>query len=450
MNSFSLSTYLRFRTSDRSPELRAHLSRWAIDTSDIGAQCIISFGIFAILVAIFLFPPVQGLGRDLHVFSLAFSFTSLAGCAIARYGFGRNVNRVIRILSVFIFIFASIACHFEAPQLDQSRIHFNLVANYLLAFGTVCACPVYWGKLDWLWYSITYCGINTIAIFAGTDDVNMRTLAVIAPILFPVLKGLVVNLFLYFGLFQFYAQQVGVEREKAKQEHELALAARIQQSLLPGKRTVSYRDFQIDMYHKSHASVGGDWASYWEVDDNQMVVVTMDATGKGIQAALVVHAVQALWADAKTHETFDAAKWIARVNNALLTMGTREAHTMTLAILEIKGDQMTYWSAAHPPLLVEDDERNHRFIYGRGNLLGLSPDAQLTPVSLNATKQAVLYSDGLIPNASTFGKRQRGLFFAGLEEHGLKHVDAIDEQDDKTMIWIQRRSTTSTHQQTGS
>ncbi len=79
-----------------------------------------------------------------------------------------------------------------------------------------------------------------------------------------------------------------------------------------------------------------------------------------MQAALICHAVQSLWADSLADSHFDPERFLRRVNSTLFTLGKNQPHTLTLGILRMTKDDLTYWSAGHVPVLVYSDSKVQR------------------------------------------------------------------------------------------
>ncbi len=80
-------------------------------------------------------------------------------------------------------------------------------------------------------------------------------------------------------------QEKLIQRERI--EHELELAQRIQQGILP-KETPALPGWQITAHWQPAHTVGGDFYDYIQFQDGKIGIIIGDATGKGIPAALVM------------------------------------------------------------------------------------------------------------------------------------------------------------------
>jgi hypothetical protein len=167
--------------------------------------------------------------------------------------------------------------------------------------------------------------------------------------------------------------------ERAKHHYELRLASELQDSVeLPACLTLPGNMVVRTMQDK-HDIVGGDWlAMRSEVD--ALYVLSIDATGKGVQAGLIVHAIQALWLDAFESSVFEPKAWVERVHRNLRRLSAKTLHTATLGLLKVTRDEYEYWSAGHLPLVVfADGQVRAQRRFAQGGMLGLDEDLALRP-----------------------------------------------------------------------
>lgn len=234
---------------------------------------------------------------------------------------------------------------------------------------------------------------------------------------------------------------------RALVERELELARDIQQSLpIPGRITTDY--FDIEFFLKPNALVGGDWVAVRKEPDGSFWILVIDAVGKGVQAALVVHAIQSLWT-AASQAKLDAESWIAQVNDTLMRMGQKTPHCVTLGLLRLDIDAVTYWSAAHCPLLLlseTDGAQSYHELQARGGMIGMNSDLRLVPKHLDLRAfekmHLVLCSDGLlsvIPRA-----KNREELMARLEGQFMETLSAVSADDDLAVVSIRFRRTLKT------
>lgn len=109
--------------------------------------------------------------------------------------------------------------------------------------------------------------------YAATDR---RLLGRIASAAAPALK--VANL---------VEEQKSAAKERERIDHELQVAALIQQTLLPSELP-SRPGWQIEAFYRPALEVGGDFYDFVAIDDDHLAFVIGDVTDKGVPAALVM------------------------------------------------------------------------------------------------------------------------------------------------------------------
>lgn len=237
-----------------------------------------------------------------------------------------------------------------------------------------------------------------------------------------------------------------VRAATSKLERELELAREIQSSSLPPVHS-SFRDvFEVSCHLLAHDRVGGDWFALRHVDSETMVIMVLDVTGKGMQAALIVHAVQSLWMESLDIPGFDPEKWMTIVNKALVRLGERTRHTLTMAIAVLTKDRLTYWSAGHcPAVLVWRDaggEMKAKQVFGHGGVMGLDAEMELRPtvasLPLGGDLRIMIGSDGVFDGLM---HKRRGLLqlAADLDSFGEQAIRDLPDHDDKTLVVISRK-----------
>jgi serine phosphatase RsbU (regulator of sigma subunit) len=228
---------------------------------------------------------------------------------------------------------------------------------------------------------------------------------------------------------------------RALVDRELELARDIQQSVPVPEQIVSDH-FEIEFFLKPNELVGGDWIAVREEKDGSIWILLIDAVGKGMQAALVVHAVQSLWTSAD-RDQLDAEGWITLVNETLMRMGQKSLHCVTLGLMHLQSNSMIYWSAAHCPVLMRA-ETNGKVVYqelqARGGMIGLAKDLNLIPSKLDLNSfddiHLILCSDGLLSILP--GSRQREETLPMLEEDFTGTLSGMSADDDVAVVSIRR------------
>lgn len=227
-------------------------------------------------------------------------------------------------------------------------------------------------------------------------------------------------------------------------ESDLALARQMQRSLAPPPETLRSGSFSLHFYHVAHGPLGGDWSATRVLNDGTIIIAVGDVTGKGIPAAMVVQAVQALWAHSLSQPNFVPETWINSVNQTLLMMGKREAHTLTLGVLVLEKLKMTYYSAGHIPVMMRSlavGASDIRLVQGIGNILGLQESSELTPAVIHfdplREESILIGSDGILGWELRRHKKLVMNLFDDLNTTGKPNFNAIPVTDDQTLVWVE-------------
>ena len=188
-------------------------------------------------------------------------------------------------------------------------------------------------------------------------------------------------------------------RRRERLESELAIAAEMQQSLLPDHRP-EVKGVELYGHCNPAREVGGDFYDYFSMGDNRIGVAIGDATGKGLSAALL------------TTECWSAFKAFARVSqspadvlqhtNELLHKQVGDSGqfvTCFFMILDAGRGTISYSVAGHnPPILFGAGSGRTLTLRSEAGLpLGVDPACEFEDheVDLADNDTIVLYSDGV-------------------------------------------------------
>ncbi len=208
----------------------------------------------------------------------------------------------------------------------------------------------------------------------------------------PILGGI-----LGLGLASVIYSHRRLEREiedKKRLEDDLAMASRIQQSLLQTR--VPERSWvETHAVNLASRQVGGD---YYEIIDSGPTGICFavgDVSGKGVPAALLMSSLQSAFLAAYAIDPrLDRVCTI--VNQFLVRKTTPERYaTFFVGQLSPEG-HLTYVNAGHnPPLLMDGDDPER--LFGGGLPLGLFGDSEYTVHERHISETSVLlaYTDGV-------------------------------------------------------
>ena len=214
--------------------------------------------------------------------------------------------------------------------------------------------------------------------------------------------------------------------EKERLESELALARRIQQRLLP-QEPPTISGLELAGISVPARMVGGDYYDFVPLENERLLVVMADVSGKGAPAALLMSSLRA-----SLHGMIPGAESLAELAGQLnrFVHGSTDATefiTLFFGLIDPKSGGFSYVNAGHePPCLVHGEKRIERLTEG-GLMMGAFADAPYTEghTRMEPGDLLFLYTDGLTeahnPAAEMFGE-DRSL-------DCLREVASLDPED---------------------
>lgn len=190
-----------------------------------------------------------------------------------------------------------------------------------------------------------------------------------------------------------------------RMRRELALAAEVQQRLLPAQAPKS-SGIEIAGFCEPARGVGGDYYDFINFDNSQLGVAIADVAGKGMPAALLMSTVQATLRSLTARNgssvpaNFDLSSIVAKLNR-LLFNSTNGEHYVTFfyATFDQATQRLTYVNAGHnPPLFLRADANDDFHLLTSGGLVaGAFEHAayEQETVQMKANDLLFLYTDGL-------------------------------------------------------
>ncbi|MCF7790861.1 MAG: SpoIIE family protein phosphatase [Victivallales bacterium] len=153
---------------------------------------------------------------------------------------------------------------------------------------------------------------------------------------------------------------------------ELEFARLLQTSLLPTEAP-DWSPFVIHAFSRSAKEVSGDFYDFVKVDDNRMLVVIGDASGKGIPACMVMAMARSfIRANVERFTTLEDLLLELNTNLYRDTTAGRFA-TLSCCLLNRKEETVEYGRAGHTELLCYSRKNKARKIIPHGTALGLLP-----------------------------------------------------------------------------
>ena len=255
---------------------------------------------------------------------------------------------------------------------------------------------------------------------------------------------------------------IQVYSKRSQQERllqELRIGRELQRSLLPSAIN-QWGTYQFAVYTEAALEVAGDYYDFIPIDEDRMLVMVADATGKGVSACMLM-AMCRSFAHASAETYTDMPAFLSDMSRRLFA-DTDPAHFVTLAAIMLDRKAMTceYGCAGHTPLLLRRSDGGVETIRMAGPALGMLPgdlgvgfNTRVIPCPPGT--QLLLFSDG-ITEALNDKKEEFGLdrLEALWRDHPLplqKMVELITDRvanfadkepqaDDQTMVVIETGS----------
>ncbi len=237
------------------------------------------------------------------------------------------------------------------------------------------------------------------------------------------------------------------ERKKAEEKvtnlyesllEDLKTASIVQSYLVPSG-IVHYDGVMFNSFYSPSTDVGGDSFDIIKVDDNKFYVYMADISGHGVQAALLMTAVNSLLRIMIEQNHNEGPLFIMEHFNQIamekLFNHTRSYMTMILGVVDIKEKTFSYCNAGHPPVIAIDKvtkkvdtimDMEGSIPVGWKNNYKYTED-KLHVVNLSADKFYFMYTDGLTECTDPDGDE---LDIDGLERYIEEHC----KSDNKLMM----------------
>ena len=217
-----------------------------------------------------------------------------------------------------------------------------------------------------------------------------------------------------------------VSTEKQRMETELNVASRIQLELLPTDYPPfpERHDFDLFASMSPAKEVGGDLYDYILLDDDHLMLVVGDVSGKGVPAALFMVIAKTLIASYATQGL--SPSQIFEKTNIQLCSGNESNLFVTcwLAVVTLSTGNMRFVNAGHPaPVLYHDGQFS--FLKTKADcVLGIFEQSPFTEheVTLSKGDRLLVYTDG-VTEATDAEEKLFG------DERLLSSLDGTQTQD---------------------
>jgi len=198
-----------------------------------------------------------------------------------------------------------------------------------------------------------------------------------------------------------------LEKRQKEIEQDLALAARVQQSLLP--RSLVWEGMRVDTFYQPVRAIGGDFALVSPSHEDHLDLLVCDVSGHGISSALVANRI---YTETVTHlrSGLQLADMLQRLNRFVIDTIGSTGFLFTLSAVRINRDgrRMAFAGAGHPPAMVVRPGQEPMLLESGSTVLGAFPDSvgmeATLEVKLQPQDRIVLYTDGITDVFDSGGK----------------------------------------------
>ncbi|MES2542213.1 MAG: SpoIIE family protein phosphatase [Pseudomonadota bacterium] len=206
-------------------------------------------------------------------------------------------------------------------------------------------------------------------------------------------------------------------------DRDLIEARKLQQTLIRD-RVRDYGWARVSLLLRNSGRVGGDLVGSFRVDEDRVVVYSIDVSGHGVASAMMTARLAGFLTGSSPeqnlafqtgaegeHVFLPPVAVVDRFNRLMLEEIQAEQYfTMVLAVIDRRTGRLDLVQAGHPhPLLLRSDGRVQRL--GQGGLpVGLIAEARFDPISVQISPgdRLVLCSDGFtecpLPSGADFGE----------------------------------------------
>lgn len=218
---------------------------------------------------------------------------------------------------------------------------------------------------------------------------------------------------------------VEIYSERNKQDRilqELEFGRELQQSLLPAG-VPEWGEYSFAVHGRPALEVAGDYYDFVEIDEQRMMIVVGDATGKGVPACMLMAMCRSFVRSLT--EQYEGLERFLKDLNIRLFADTDAAMFVTMGVVVI--DRQThvceYGRAGHTELLLRQADGNTVTIHPEGPALGLLPE-EMEPnfdtlsFCFNPGTDLLIFTDGITEARN-----------AKNEEFGLSRLEKIWDTD---------------------
>jgi serine phosphatase RsbU (regulator of sigma subunit) len=236
---------------------------------------------------------------------------------------------------------------------------------------------------------------------------------------------------------------------------DIFMAKKIQEDSIPSPH-LHFPHLNFSRLYEPMSIVGGDYMDIFQRDRKKYRVFLADATGHGVQAALITMAIRSEYEGLK-HKISSPHDILHELNQIFIKeyYSLHIIFSCVVADILISHDEIQFASAGHPDQLLANGTTIQR-LPRTGRIIGLSKDSKYTKLKIpfNIKDRLYLFSDGIVeqpnPNEEAYGDERLMESLKFMHEYPLKdiptkiheslnlHKFSRIQEDDLTLLGIER------------
>ena len=206
-----------------------------------------------------------------------------------------------------------------------------------------------------------------------------------------------------------------ITKDREKIESELSIAKSIQESSLPNifPPFPDRNEFSIYATMEAARNVGGDFYDFYFIDENKLMFLIADVSGKGIPAALFMMTAKTLISNLAQME-YEPSTLIKEINNKIYANNKHGFFiTMLAGIVDIKSGQLSLVNCGHNQPLIKRNNGEYEYLTLKPNMaLGIFENVNYTVYETQLSEGDIIftYTDGITEamnsNEEMFGENR--------------------------------------------
>lgn len=247
--------------------------------------------------------------------------------------------------------------------------------------------------------------------------------------------------------------------EKQIISQELKLGHAIQQEMLPIQH-IEFPGLEISSGYVPAKEVSGDFFDLFPLDDNRLLMIIADTSGKGIPACFYSLNIRSILRSFALSSS--SLKELMEKTNALFCKDTKDSGifvTAWVAIYKRREKTLSYSNAGHYPALLKRDGAIHELSSDNSMAFGIDPNfkAEVKQETIENDDLLLLYTDGVLEaqndQQELYGKKRLMQFVTNLVDESprdtvknlldeINHFSRSQEQrDDITILAVRSLAT---------